>query len=122
MKQLVTRLKQSGQKRVLVIGDVMIDEYFFGNVNRISPEAPVPILLEERKEWSLGGAANVAANCKHIGLDVALVGVINDRDQEGARFLAHLKSNKIDVRGIVCSSTRQTPPGLPWLACTGLTD
>ncbi len=108
MKQLITRLKQSCQKHVLVIGDVMIDEYFFGNVNRISPEAPVPILLEEGKEWSLGGAANVAANCKHIGLDVSLIGIINDKDHEGQRFLAQLESNKIAVAGVVYSSERQT--------------
>jgi D-beta-D-heptose 7-phosphate kinase/D-beta-D-heptose 1-phosphate adenosyltransferase len=108
MKQLVTRLKQSAPKQVLVVGDVMIDEYFFGSVNRISPEAPVPILLEQTKEWSLGGAANVAANCKHIGLDVDLVGVINDKDHEGQRLLAHLETNKIATTGIVYSGDRQT--------------
>ncbi len=108
MKQLINRLKQNSPKQVLVIGDVMIDEYFFGNVNRISPEAPVPILLEEGKEWSLGGAANVAANCKHIGLDVSLIGIINDKDQEGQRFLDQLRVNKIVLDGIVFSGDRQT--------------
>lgn len=108
MKQLITRLKQSRSEHVLVIGDVMIDEYFFGNVNRISPEAPVPILLEEGKEWSLGGAANVAANCKHIGLDVSLIGIINDKDQEGQRLLAQLQANRIALSGIIYSADRQT--------------
>lgn len=108
MKQLITRLKQQKGKPVLIVGDVMLDEYFFGNVHRISPEAPVPILLEQEKEWSLGGAANVAANCKHVGLDVDLIGVINSDDAEGKRFLSHLQANKIATNGIIHSIDRKT--------------
>ena len=53
--------------RVLVIGDVMVDAYVFGKVSRISPEAPVPVVLTERKERRLGGAANVALNIQALG-------------------------------------------------------
>jgi D-beta-D-heptose 7-phosphate kinase/D-beta-D-heptose 1-phosphate adenosyltransferase len=108
MKQLITRLKQQTAKQVLIVGDVMLDEYFFGGVRRISPEAPVPILVEEAIEWSLGGAANVAANCKHIGLDVALIGLINHEDAEGKRFLAHLQTHNIAYNDILLSTERKT--------------
>jgi D-beta-D-heptose 7-phosphate kinase/D-beta-D-heptose 1-phosphate adenosyltransferase len=108
MKQLITRLKQQSAKPVLIIGDVMLDEYYFGSVRRISSEAPVPILLEESKEWSLGGAANVGANCKHIGLDVKLIGLINNEDIEGRIFLSQLKANRIAYADILLSPSRKT--------------
>lgn len=63
-------------KRVLVAGDVMLDRYWFGEVNRISPEAPVPIVRVERREERLGGAANVARNAVALGVETGLLGVI----------------------------------------------
>ena len=62
MKNLLKKIPISAKKQVVVIGDVMLDEYVFGDVSRISPEAPVPVLRVTKKEWSLGGAANVANN------------------------------------------------------------
>lgn len=108
MKKMIMKLRAGGSKNVLIIGDVMLDEYFFGSVSRISPEAPVPVLKGEQTDWSLGGAANVAANCKHIGFDVSLVGVIGQHDYEGEKILEILSSLKISTEGIVKSTTRPT--------------
>ena len=78
MKDLIERLKgATTSKNILVVGDIMLDEYLFGTVERISPEAPVPVIKEERREWSLGGAANVALNCKNVHCNVDLVGIVN---------------------------------------------
>ena len=69
--------------RILVLGDVMIDSYLWGNVNRISPEAPVPIVSVENREKRLGGAANVALNLKAFGAEPVVVSIIgNDVDGE----------------------------------------
>lgn len=62
--------------RVLVVGDVMLDRYWFGEVNRISPEAPVPVVKVMRKEDRLGGAANVARNCVALGAQASLIGLV----------------------------------------------
>jgi D-glycero-beta-D-manno-heptose-7-phosphate kinase len=66
--------------RVLVVGDAMLDRYWFGNVDRISPEAPVPIVSVNREEERLGGAANVALNVKTLGAQVTLLTVVGDDD------------------------------------------
>ncbi|MCC7082338.1 MAG: D-glycero-beta-D-manno-heptose-7-phosphate kinase [Burkholderiales bacterium] len=68
--------------RLLVVGDVMLDRYWFGQVGRISPEAPVPIVLVERREERPGGAANVARNAAALGADVELLAVVG-RDEAG---------------------------------------
>jgi len=68
--------------RVLVVGDVMLDRYWFGEVNRISPEAPVPVVRVERHEERLGGAANVARNTAALGVDTSLLGVVG-QDEAG---------------------------------------
>ncbi len=108
MKNLINQIKKSSLKDIIVIGDVMLDEYIFGSVSRISPEAPVIVLKEEKKEWSLGGAANVALNCKHIGCNVNLVGIINDSDYAGKKILSMLADNGISASGLVQSSERVT--------------
>ncbi|HTD04261.1 D-glycero-beta-D-manno-heptose-7-phosphate kinase [Undibacterium sp.] len=75
-------LKRPEPLRMLVAGDVMLDRYWFGEVNRISPEAPVPIVRVERREERLGGAANVARNAAALGLQAGLLGVIG-HDEAG---------------------------------------
>ncbi len=78
------------QARVLVVGDVMLDRYWFGGVSRISPEAPVPVVLVERSEERPGGAANVARNCAALGAHVSLLSVVG-ADEPGetlARLVA----------------------------------
>lgn len=92
---------------VLIIGDVMIDAYLWGNVNRISPEAPVPILNVQKKEQRLGGAANVALNIQSLGAKPILCSVIG-ADSEGENFLRLMEINGLDRRGLVQSQHRIT--------------
>lgn len=80
--QLVTTWDRA---RILIVGDVMLDRYWFGEVNRISPEAPVPIVRVEKREERLGGAANVARNTASLGATTALLGVTGD--DEPARVI-----------------------------------
>src|SRR5438105_9975464 len=68
--------------RVLVVGDVMVDRYWFGEVNRISPEAPVPVVRVEKRDERLGGAANVARNIASLGGVAGLLGVVGE-DEAG---------------------------------------
>jgi len=81
-------LEKLSQVRLLVVGDVMLDRYWFGEVNRISPEAPVPVVKVERMEERLGGAANVARNAASLGAVSALLSVVGD--DEAGRTLGHL--------------------------------
>jgi D-glycero-beta-D-manno-heptose-7-phosphate kinase len=92
---------------VLIVGDVMIDHYLYGKVNRISPEAPVPIVELQRTEERLGGAANVALNIKALGAMPYLFSVIGN-DTEGDTFLDLLEKHNIPTQGLLQSETRQT--------------
>jgi D-glycero-beta-D-manno-heptose-7-phosphate kinase len=92
---------------VLIIGDVMIDSYMWGRVNRISPEAPVPIVAVHKKEKRMGGAANVALNIQALGANPVLCSVIGI-DHEGQTFLELLKNQKLSQKGILKSRTRIT--------------
>lgn len=83
--------------RVLVVGDAMLDRYWFGAVERISPEAPVPVVRVEREEERLGGAANVALNVRSLGSQAALMSAIGD-DREGARMLGLLARAGVRAR------------------------
>jgi rfaE bifunctional protein kinase chain/domain len=76
----MTGIAKNIVKKILVVGDVMLDRYWFGEVNRISPEAPVPIVRVEKREERLGGAANVARNAAALGAQAALLGVIGQDD------------------------------------------
>jgi rfaE bifunctional protein kinase chain/domain len=80
--------------RVLVVGDVMLDRYWYGDASRISPEAPVPVLLFREEEYRLGGAANVAANCAALGAATRLLSVVG-RDEAGARLAKLLKGKRV---------------------------
>ena len=83
--------------RVLVVGDAMLDRYWFAAVERISPEAPVPVVRVEREEERLGGAANVALNVRSLGAQAALMSAIGD-DREGARMLGLLARAGVRAR------------------------
>ncbi len=85
--------------KVLVIGDLILDEYIWGSVNRISPEAPVPILETKSEDLTLGGAANVANNLVVLGCEVTLVGAIG-QDEKGDRLLELIEDRKINSDGI----------------------
>jgi D-beta-D-heptose 7-phosphate kinase/D-beta-D-heptose 1-phosphate adenosyltransferase len=94
-------------RSILVVGDVMIDQFLIGTVDRISPEAPVPIVRFDHETWRLGGAANVANNIVALGGQVQLVGVIGN-DQDGARLVADLAGRSIGTSGVVCDAGRCT--------------
>jgi len=92
---------------VLVVGDVMIDRYLNGNINRISPEAPVPVVHLQGSENRLGGAANVALNIKALGANPILCSVIG-KDEFGSRLLDILPKHGISTKGILQSDNRVT--------------
>jgi len=93
--------------RVLIVGDIMLDTYWWGNVERISPEAPVPVVALKKKELRVGGAANVALNSASIGAHTSIISVIG-KDQDGEELIRLLKENKIDTSYIICSDQRIT--------------
>ncbi|MCU0371494.1 MAG: PfkB family carbohydrate kinase, partial [Bacteroidales bacterium] len=93
--------------RVMVIGDVMVDAYIFGKVDRISPEAPVPVVTVEKRVNKLGGAANVALNLKSLGAEPVLCSVIGD-DLKGKEFLGLLAWENIPQDSILTSQGRVT--------------
>jgi D-glycero-beta-D-manno-heptose-7-phosphate kinase len=93
--------------KVGVIGDVMLDTYIWGKVDRISPEAPVPIVSLDHKEQRIGGAGNVAINCSSLGAKVFLLGIIGN-DDEAAQLEQLLRENLIDTTGLVKSAKRTT--------------
>ncbi|HEU4556811.1 MAG TPA: PfkB family carbohydrate kinase [Longimicrobium sp.] len=93
-------LERSRGLRVAVVGDVMLDEYLVGNVSRISPEAPVPVVHVTEERYALGGAANVAANVVAVGAECRLVGCVG-ADEAGARIraaLGTLDGGTVDAR------------------------
>ncbi len=100
-------LSQLRGKKVLVIGDVMLDEYIWTKVERISPEAPVPVAKVEKTTYFPGGAANVAANISALGGIPFLVGIIG-ADQKGKKLVSLLRQMKIDSRYITIDGNRIT--------------
>jgi len=94
-------------KNIIIIGDVMIDSYMWGKVNRISPEAPIPIVSVSDKENRLGGASNVALNLKALGANPIMCSVVGD-DDYAAEFLRLLEENKLTTKGILHSPFRRT--------------
>lgn len=104
--------------RVLVIGDVMIDKYISGNVKRISPEAPVPVLLSKSERYVLGGAANVAINIVASGVDASIMTVIGE-DSVGAQLIELLEKQAINTEMVVKSSERITTIKTRFIADNG---
>jgi len=93
--------------KILVIGDLMLDEFLWGKVNRISPEAPVPVVWVQSESFMPGGAANVANNIRALGGQVATIGVIGE-DRWGSLLLHDLQSKAIDTSGVVKLSRATT--------------
>jgi rfaE bifunctional protein kinase chain/domain len=94
-------------KKILVIGDVMVDQYILGKVERISPEAPVPVVSITERENRPGGAANVALNLKAMGACPVICSVIG-KDDSGIIFKKILKKNKLDDSAVIISDNRKT--------------
>lgn len=93
--------------KVLVVGDLMLDRYWWGNVTRVSPEAPVPVVRLRKDTYAAGGAANVAANIAGLGAAVCLVGILGN-DREGEKFTEILEELSIPTRYLVLSEQRPT--------------
>ena len=107
MKGLKKIIKSFSKANILVVGDLILDEYIWGDVERISPEAPVPVVWAKRRTFVPGGAANVANNLRTLGAKVSIAGVVGD-DQNRKIMLAYLRKNHIDVRGIFTENKRHT--------------
>lgn len=93
--------------RIGVVGDIMLDTYIWGKVERISPEAPVPVVSFDRKEYRIGGAGNVGINCKSLGSLVSLISVTGD-DADWKLLSQLLYSNNIDTSYVIKSPGRIT--------------
>jgi D-beta-D-heptose 7-phosphate kinase/D-beta-D-heptose 1-phosphate adenosyltransferase len=106
IEKLKTKFTKSNQWS-LVIGDLMLDQYIFGEITRISPEAPIPILKKEKEQFRMGGAANVAANLSGLGIKTTLVGLIG-KDINGARLTRLIKQKLISTRGLIKSKNPTT--------------
>ena len=107
MNQLQSIFENIEKLKVGVIGDVMLDSYIWGTVDRISPEAPVPVVSLHHKEGRIGGAGNVALNCKSLGSQVFILGVTGD-DEEAARLEKLLQENNIEASYLLKSKHRIT--------------
>jgi len=93
--------------KVAVVGDVMLDTYWWGNVDRISPEAPVPVVAVTKKEQRIGGAGNVALNVRSLGASVNMISILG-KDDDGEQLTELLKRNGIQTKYLVHSEHRIT--------------
>lgn len=106
-ERLLNHIKKFNRGKILVIGDIMLDEFVWGKVSRISPEAPVPVVEVTRENIMLGGAANVLKNIHALGGQAYLLGVIGN-DYNGERFMELLKDGGYSPDTIVVDESRHT--------------
>jgi D-beta-D-heptose 7-phosphate kinase/D-beta-D-heptose 1-phosphate adenosyltransferase len=106
-ERLVTLLDAAASQRVAIVGDAMLDVYLRGDVDRISPEAPVPVLRVRERKYALGGAANVAQNVAALGAACELVAALGD-DGAGSTLRSMLETIGADGRSLVCCTRRPT--------------
>ena len=102
---LIDLVQQLGQPRVLVVGDLMLDRYVWGDAERISQEAPVILLRADKREERLGGASSVATLLRALGARVSLAGVVGD-DRDGQRLRQMLIDLGLDHEGVVVDPDR----------------
>ncbi len=107
LRRLERVVRGFAKLRLLVVGDVMLDEYLWGDVERVSPEAPVPVVHVRRESVALGGAANVVRNVVAMGAGCRLCSVIGD-DRAGDRLIDLLKDQGVDPSGLVRAPERPT--------------
>ena len=105
--ELIELVQRLGQPRVVVVGDVMLDRYVWGDAERISQEAPVILLRADRREERLGGASSVATMLQALGAQVSLIGVVG-MDADAQRVRDILDGLSIDMEGVVTDSARPT--------------
>ena len=107
---LNTKIKKisNSSPRFLLIGDIMLDKYIFGSVDRISPEAPVPIVKFSNEKKMLGGCGNVLRNLKNLGANISVISAVGD-DSVGKHILEYLSADKISTSGIqIINKNRST--------------
>jgi rfaE bifunctional protein kinase chain/domain len=104
LKHLISKFHNC---KVLVVGDLMLDEFIWGGVSRISPEAPVPVVWVDRENFMPGGASNVAANMRSLGGEVYLAGVVG-ADSRGEVLQSLLRKKGVHCEGIVADASRPT--------------
>lgn len=100
-------IKEFSNQKVLIIGDAMIDAYMWGQIDRMSPEAPIPVVDVLKREKRLGGAANVALNLKALGTEPVLLTLVGG-DRKGEEFMDLMKSSKLSVEGVLVDENRKT--------------
>lgn len=105
--RLIEIIDKFSSTSICVQGDIMLDVYHQGDVSRISPEAPVPVVLTKGREYRLGGAANVALNLAHLGADVRLIGTVG-KDDYATVVRENLETNKIKTDWLIESPERST--------------
>ena len=99
--------QQFNQMKIAVLGDVMLDTYWWGHVDRISPEAPVPVVAFDKREVRIGGAGNVALNTVSLGASTTILTVIGN-DNDGKQLVDLLEQNNISTKYIVTTPNRVT--------------
>ncbi|MEC9476377.1 MAG: D-glycero-beta-D-manno-heptose 1-phosphate adenylyltransferase [Planctomycetota bacterium] len=104
---MIPDLDTLGDVRILVIGDLMLDEYFYGDVDRISPEAPVPVVHSKFHETRVGGAGSVVSNLAALGCELDVIGLVGD-DEGGIQVRESLQSIDASIDGVIVSSSRPT--------------
>jgi len=106
LKKIITKFNKA---RILVVGDLILDQHIWGDVERISPEAPVPIVWAKRRTYAPGGAANVANNISAFGAKVTLCGILGDRNDPATQtFQREAKKLNIDMKGVLFEAGRRT--------------
>ena len=106
-EKLLRIIEQFGNKKILVIGDVMLDKYIWGEVSRVSPEAPVQVVKVEKESYAPGGAANVASNVASLNGATYMIGLVGE-DQANKVLISELKSRQINTDGMVEDKNRPT--------------
>lgn len=106
-KKLTKIIKNFSGKKIMVIGDFMLDKYIWGEVSRISPEAPVPIINVTKQTYCLGGAANVAQNLVSAGVVPLPMGVFNN-DENGRQLLSLMQEDNISTRNMIIDHSRSS--------------
>ncbi|MCF8043201.1 MAG: D-glycero-beta-D-manno-heptose-7-phosphate kinase [Desulfarculaceae bacterium] len=107
LERLQEAVRHFSSKRILVLGDVMLDEFIWGRVERISPEAPVPVVEVESETYMLGGAANVVHNLIALGCGAGICGLVGD-DRAGKQVLELLDQLEVSRKGLTVSRERPT--------------
>ena len=103
-REIIQKIQDQPPK-ILVIGDLMLDKFIFGSVNRISPEAPVPIVKYQKEKHMLGGCGNVIRNLRNLGVETSLVSVVG-QDQAGDLIIDMLLEKNVSVFNILRDTRR----------------